>query len=173
MKLRIIWFHRLFLMAFVGCAIVTSTAQGEKPVVATPATSKFGELPVLPSCATFAPQHGDPTKGAATILIKSTSGCVIPWHWHTAAEQLMFVSGTAKIEMEGSSAHTLNKGDFVLLPAKHHHQFTCTANCLFFNSIDDAFDIHYLDKAGNEIPPDQALKPSATATKKPVPKSKE
>ena len=157
----------LLLMILAVCVVLSSNAQTDKPMVTTPATSKFGGLPVLPACATFAVDKGDPTKGPSILLIKATSGCIVPWHWHTATEQLMFVSGVAKIEMTDSPAHALNKGDFVMLPAKHHHQFTCTTNCLFFNSIEGAFDIHYIDKSGKEIPPEQALK---TPAKRPAAK---
>jgi hypothetical protein len=72
--------------------------------------------------------------------------------------------------MQDTKPHALNKGDFVMLPAKHHHQFTCTTNCLFFNSIEGPFDIHYIDKAGKEIPPEQALKTASPAKKTPAKK---
>lgn len=160
-----VFLRALLLVLAISFLNAMANAQEDKPIVNTLATSKFGGLPVLPSCATFAVQRGDPTKGASVLLIKTTSGCVIPWHWHTAPEELMFVSGTAKVEMPDSPAHSLTKGDFILLPSKHHHQFTCTASCLFFNSIEGTFDIHYIDKSGNEIPPEQALKKSTPAKK--------
>jgi quercetin dioxygenase-like cupin family protein len=169
MKLRTERFRGLFLVILVGCTVTVAKAQADKPMVTTLATSKFGGLPVLPACATFAVEKGDPNKGPSILLIKATSGCVVPWHWHTAAEQLMFVSGVGKIEMQDGQPHALNKGDFALLPAQHHHQFTCTTNCLFFNSIEGAFDIHYIDKSGKEIPPEQSLKtasPAKTPAKK-------
>jgi quercetin dioxygenase-like cupin family protein len=154
MKLLLLLFALFFSLAN------SALAQGDRPMVTTPAEAKFVGLPVLPACATFAVEKGDPMNGPSILLIKAKSGCVIPWHWHTATEQLMFVSGTGKIEMQDSRAHKLNKGDFALLPAKHHHQFTCSSSCLFFNVIDGAFDIHYIDKSGKEIPPGEALKNS-------------
>jgi len=160
MKLLNKWFGILLFALLINGLAVTALAQVDKPMVTTPATAKFVGLPVLPACATFAVEKGDPMKGPSILLIKATSGCQIPWHWHTAAEQLMFVSGTGKIEMQDAQPHALHKGDFAMLPAKHHHQFTCTSSCLFFNAIDGAFDIHYIDKSGNEIPPDEALKDS-------------
>jgi cupin domain len=100
--------------------------------------------------------------------MKMTSGCVVPWHWHTASEHLIFVSGKGKAEMKGSPAAMLGAGDYVYLPGKMQHEFTCVAACTFYDSIDGAFDIHYVDKDGNEIPADQALKagPAKSATKK-------
>ena len=47
------------------------------------------------------------------------------------------------------------------LPGKGVHQFTCVLACTFFLTSDGAFDIHYVDSEGKEIPPDQALKPMA------------
>ena len=120
-------------------------------------TAKYGSLPVLPSCASFAVERGDPTSGPSVLLIKAASGCVVPWHWHTASEELLIVSGKSKIEMEGQAAQPLTKGSYAFLPAKHHHQFTCQMQCLFFNNVAGAFDIHYVDKSGKEIPVAQAL----------------
>jgi len=44
-----------------------------------------------------------------------------------------------------------------MMPSKHVHQFTCTSACSFFVNSDVAFDIHYVDASGQEIPPDKAL----------------
>jgi len=117
-------------------------------------------------------QRGDPNKGPAVILAKFTSGCSVPWHWHTAAENLTVVSGKGKLEMKGAAvASPVAAGDYVYLPGKHEHQFTCISACTMFDSTEGAFDIHYIDKDGKEIPPDQALaakKPAAKpAAKKP------
>lgn len=156
------------VVTMIVIAVTLSVAQtSDKPMVKTAAAAKFGGLPVLPSCATFAVEKGDPMKEASILLIKATSGCKVPWHWHTANEQLMFVSGTGKVEMKDAQPHALAKGDFVLLPGKHHHQFTCVNSCLFFNSVEGAFDIHYVDKNGQEITPVEALK---TPAKKAAPK---
>jgi quercetin dioxygenase-like cupin family protein len=156
------------VVTMILLSVALSVAQTDaKAVVKTAATSKFGGLPVLPSCATFAVEQGDPMKEASILLIKATSGCKVPWHWHTANEQLMFVSGSAKVEMKDAQPHALAKGDFVMLPGKHHHQFTCVSNCLFFNSVEGPFDIHYVDKNGQEITPVEALKtPSKKAPAK-------
>ena len=70
---------------------------------------------------------------------------------------------------QGGSPETLGKGEFVLMPSKHQHDFTCKTGCEFYIVTDAAFDIHYVDASGNEIPPDQALakqKPAAGTTKK-------
>ena len=129
-------------------------------------TSKFVTLPVLPACMTFAAQRGDPTKGAAVLLLKAKSGCVIPWHWHTANENLMMVSGKGKAEMKSGGTHMMTPGDYIYMPAKQGHQFTCISNCVLFDQTDGAFDIHYIDADGKEIAPEEALKPMAKSTPK-------
>jgi hypothetical protein len=61
----------------------------------------------------------------------------------------------------------VERGGFAYIPPKHPHAFTCTTACTAFLSGDAAFDIHYLDKSGKEIPADQAL-----STGKPKPAAK-
>ena len=155
----------LVLAVCVGVAVQSAQAE-DKMVYAAKASSKFVNLPGLPKCATASVQNGDPSKGGAVILAKTTAGCVIPWHWHTASEQLMGVSGTAKIDMKDGSPVTLHPGDYVFLPGKGVHQFTSVTACTFFIVTDGAFDIHYVDKDGKEISPDEALKSKGKAPAK-------
>jgi quercetin dioxygenase-like cupin family protein len=121
--------------------------------------NKFAPLPGLPACATLAVESGDPSKGASVILLKGPAGCVIPWHWHTPTEQVMIVSGSAKVGMKDSGqTSSLGPGGFAMMPSKHVHQFTCASACSAFVSSDTAFDIHYVDAKGGEISPEAALK---------------
>jgi len=119
--------------------------------------NKLASMPGLPACVTMAVESGDPAKGASVIVFKATAGCTIPWHWHTPVEQVMIVSGSAKVEMKGGSTAVLGPGGFAMMPGKHVHQFTCPTACTAFVASDLAFDIHYVDAAGKEIPPDTAL----------------
>ena len=156
----------LFALFLIVCA-GTLVAQDDKPVVAPVSASKFAPLPVLPSCVTISVQRGDPSKGPSSILLKAASGCKIPWHWHTANENIVFISGSGKMQMkEDPKPQTVKPGDYVFLPGKHTHEFTCTANCLLFDMPEGAFDIHYVDKDGKEIPMDQVVKKPAKAAKK-------
>jgi quercetin dioxygenase-like cupin family protein len=157
------------LLFFVGLTFTHSVAQ-DKPVYVPSATNKFGGLPVIPACTTVAGLSGDPSKGAAVLQLRSTSGCVIPWHWHTSNENLMFVSGTAQVAMKDGAPATLHPGDYLAMPSKHVHEFTCVASCKLFLAIDSAFDIHYVDASGKEISMDEALKPKAKQPAKATPK---
>jgi quercetin dioxygenase-like cupin family protein len=144
-------------------AAASQTRADEHMHYAGRTASKFVTFPGLPACMTGSVQNGDPSKGASVILAKSTAGCKIPWHWHTAGEQLMFISGNAKVEMKDGSPTALHAGDYVSLPGKQAHQFTCATACTLFIVPDGAFDIHYVDASGKEISPDDALKGMAKA----------
>lgn len=155
----------------VGLAATIFAQDAGNGAVVPMAGSKFMTPEGLPACASLSTPHGDPFKGPSTILIKMRSGCVVPWHWHSANENLMIVSGKGKIGMKGAAEHALSAGDFVNLPAKHVHEFTCTSTCTFFNSIEGVFDLHYVDKDGKEITPADALK-SGAKPKAAAPKAK-
>jgi len=156
------------LSAVLVAGVATRFASAEdKMVYAGKATSKFVNFPGLPTCMTGSVQHGDPANGASVILAKSTAGCRIPWHWHTADEQLMIVSGSAKVGMKDGQPTALHSGDYLSLPGKSAHQFTCVAACTLFILPSGSFDIHYVDKDGKEISADEALKsPMKTPMKK-------
>ncbi len=152
----------LCVLAFAAITPLVALGQDQMPY-ASMASSKFMNLPMLPSCMTLAAQHGDPMKGPAILLIKFTSGCEIPWHWHTADENLMMVSGKGKAEMKSGGSHPMAMGDYIYLAGKETHRFICSSSCVLFDMIGGAFDVHYVDADGKEIPPDQALKPMAKA----------
>lgn len=130
-----------------------------QPIVQSWTSATFTGLAVLPSCSSFAVDRGDPTTGPSMLIIKMKAGCVVPWHWHTAREELMLVSGTGKIDISDFPSRVVHQGDYILLPAQRHHQFACQTDCVFFDAISGKFDIHYIDQSGKEIPVQEALKP--------------
>src|SRR5574341_1542396 len=123
------------------------------------AAMKFVTVPPLPTCATASVPKGDPTSGPSFILAKATAGCTFPWHWHTPNEHLMMISGAASLQMKDGKPVILRAGAFALMPSHHVHQFKCLSACTLYVYSDTAFDMHYVDKDGNEISPDDALKP--------------
>jgi hypothetical protein len=138
----------------------------DKMAPANSSAPKFVNFPGLPTCLKGAVQNGDPMGSGFVILAKATTGCVVPWHWHSANEQLMMVTGSAKVGMKDAAPASLHAAGYVNLPAKNAHQFTCAVACTFFIMSDAAFDIHYVDKDGKEISPDEALKSKAKAPMK-------
>lgn len=128
----------------------------EQPKIAQPATLEFATAPDLPECAKFALLRKNPATGARVTLAKWPTGCIVPTHWHTPNVELIMVSGTMRLETEGDKM--LESGGYVFLPSGHHHQFPCVKACLFYLVSDGPIDVHYVDKNGNEIPPEQALR---------------
>ncbi len=118
---------------------------------------KFDTFPVLPGCTRGAGLSGNPETGPFILLAKADAGCTVPWHWHTAAEHLMMVKGTARLDVKGGAPMTLREGGYAMLPGKHAHQFVCTRACEFYVHSDGAFDIHYVDAQGKEVPMAEAL----------------
>jgi quercetin dioxygenase-like cupin family protein len=150
------WLLTILLLILVASA---SWAQSDNGMTfAAASQSKFVNLPNLPTCMKVAVQRGDPSKGPSVLLLKLQAGCTVPWHWHSAGESLMLVSGTGKAEMKDGQPATMQKGDYAYLPGKMIHQFTATSPVLMFDMPDGAFDIHYVDSAGNEIPLGDAVK---------------
>ena len=144
-----------FAAVVVTCLFIAHAE--EMGVLRKLAENKLAPMPGLPSCVTMAVESGDPSKGPSVIVFKATAKCLIPFHWHTPTEHVMIVSGSAKVEMKGGSTAVLGPGGYAMMPAKHVHQFTCTSACAAFVNSDGAFDIHYVDTSGKEIPPDAAL----------------
>ena len=142
-------------LAFVP---TTHAGEGEEMLTVDPQTLKFAPIPGAPACVTAAPVRGDPAKGPAVLLVKLASGCRVSWHWHTANEQVMLVSGVGTLEMKDGKPLRLRAGSYALLPGRQIHQLTCSSSCMFFNTADAIFDIHYRDESGKEIAPDEALK---------------
>ena len=144
-----------FTAAFIACLFIAQAQ--ETGVARNLSENKLAPKAGMPGCVQMAVQSGDPTKGASVIVFKATPGCVIPWHWHTPTEHVMIVNGSAKVEMKGGSATTLEAGGYAMMPSKHVHQFTCVSACTAFVNSTGSFDIHYVDTSGKEITPDAAL----------------
>ena len=147
----------LSLILFISAAALGQEMAGESSG-RNVAAMKLTMIPPLPTCALGSVQSGDPSKGPSVIFAKISAGCTIPWHWHTPNEHLMIVSGVARLEMKSGKPLTLRAGGFALLASHHVHLFHCVQACQFYVYSDGAFDIHYVSKQGNEIPPPEALK---------------
>lgn len=123
------------------------------------AAMKLTTIPPLPTCARGSVQNGDPSAGPSIIFARINAGCVIPWHWHNPNESVMIVSGTARMEMRTGKPLILTSGGFAMVASHHEHQFTCqTGPCQIYVYSDMMFDLHYVDKKGNEMTPAAANK---------------
>lgn len=149
----------------VGLAVAAGLATaappgGDRGVTRNQAEMRFATVPGMPTCAMGSVQSGDPATTGFILLARMKSGCVVPWHWHSAGEHLMIIGGQVSIQMKHDARPTkLTAGGFVRMPAHHPHHFRCVRDCSLYVYSDGAFDIHYLDRAGKEITPEQALAP--------------
>jgi quercetin dioxygenase-like cupin family protein len=97
-------------------------------------------------CLASALENGDPAKGASTFILKAPPNCLVPWHYHTAEEQLIVIEGTVRTEMDGMAARALAPGGFAMMPGKAKHQFSCQSRspCLMFVTFDRTYDIFWV-----------------------------
>jgi quercetin dioxygenase-like cupin family protein len=136
---------RIFLAAALGCALTAGTARAEGAMAG--AAKPLDTVPFAAdqdvACLQSALETGDPDKGPSTWILKSPSGCLVPWHSHTAEEQLMVVSGTLLAEMTDHPPTLLGPGGFAVMGGHRAHQFTCqgAAPCVMFVTFDRAYDI--------------------------------
>jgi mannose-6-phosphate isomerase-like protein (cupin superfamily) len=151
----------LAVVAAVGESVPTHADDTEQMITLNPETLKFTPIPDMPGCASAAILRGNPRNGPAWVLLKLASSCRVPWHWHTANETLLVISGRGTVTMKDGPPLQFVPGAYASLPSHHTHQASCSRACLLFNTADAAFDIHYVDASGEKISADEALKPSA------------
>jgi quercetin dioxygenase-like cupin family protein len=96
-------------------------------------------------CLQSAIESGDPTTGRSTLILKAFPGCVVPWHFHTAEEQLIVINGAVLAEMADHRPTRLGPGGFAIMGSRMPHQFTCQAKsaCLMVVAFDRAYDIFW------------------------------
>jgi quercetin dioxygenase-like cupin family protein len=96
-------------------------------------------------CLLSAIETGDPTTGRSTLILKASPGCLVPWHSHTAEEQLIVISGTVLAEMTDHQPTRLGPGGFAVMGSHMPHRFTCQGKlaCLMIVAFDRAYDIHW------------------------------
>ena len=96
-------------------------------------------------CLSDAIETGDPESSASTLLLKATPGCTVPWHYHTAVEQLIVISGAVLTEMSDHPASLLLAGGFAVMASQVPHRFACQGKdeCLMMVIFDRKYDIFW------------------------------
>jgi len=135
-------------LRLIGTALgvlTVGSALAQQPMKGT--VNPLASLPLVQdadvACLQAALESGDPRTGPSTLILKAPVGCVVPWHWHTAQEQLMVVDGDVRTEMTGHPTILLQACGFASMPGRMAHQFTCQGSraCLMFVTFDGAYDI--------------------------------
>ena len=136
--------HRLLIGACLIAALALAQAPA-KGVMRSLADVQFEQDDDV-KCLASALESGDPAKGASTLVLKAPPKCLVPWHWHTAAEELMVIDGDVLTEMEGMPAHPLARGGYARMPGKAKHQFSCQSktDCVMIVTFDAKYDIFWV-----------------------------
>jgi quercetin dioxygenase-like cupin family protein len=131
----------------IACLAVLTGAAALAEGSATGAVKPLRSVQFSPDsdvkCLSSAIETGDPTTGHSTWILKAPPGCVVPWHSHTAEEQLIIVSGAVLAEMTDHPPTRLGPGGFAMMGSHMPHQFSCQGRsaCLMFVTFDRAYDI--------------------------------
>src|SRR5262249_56972165 len=131
----------LVVLAAVLAVAQSGRTDAEAAVAKSPQTYKFIAIPDMPACATAAILRGDPRSGPAWVLLKLGSGCRVPWHWHTANEDLVVISGRGTVSMKDGPPLQFAPGAYSHLPSHHPHQPNCSRECRLFKPPEEAYDV--------------------------------
>ena len=128
-----------------GLAVLISGAAHSEDGAIKPLSSVKFSPDADVKCLSSALETGDPTRGRSTFVLKAPPGCVVPWHFHTAEEQLIIISGIVLAEMTDHQPTRLGAGGFAVMGTRMAHQFTCRGkqSCLMFVAFDRAYDIFW------------------------------
>jgi len=165
----------LVMLAVVAAMGGPAPAHAKDPddmISLSPQMLKYIAIPGMPACATAAILRGNPRFGPAWVMLRLASGCQVPWHWHTANETLLVVSGRGSVVARDGTPLQFTPGAFAYLPAHHQHRASCTRTCLLFNTADAAFDIHYVGTNGEDVSLEEARRLSATPARRPRARSR-
>jgi quercetin dioxygenase-like cupin family protein len=134
-----------FVVLFLAAAASLSSQEQHHGVVRPLSDAKI-EQDADSKCLEGALENGDPNTGPSTFLLRAAPNCLVPWHYHTAEEQLIVVSGDVEAGMDGISPRILQAGGFAMMPGKEKHWFSCKSknSCLMFVTFDRAYDIFWV-----------------------------
>jgi mannose-6-phosphate isomerase-like protein (cupin superfamily) len=161
------WLVMLGVVAAMGGPAPAHAKDPDDMIILSPQMLRYIAIPDMPACATAAILRGNPRFGPAWVMLRLASGCQVPWHWHTANETLLVVSGRGSVVARDGTPLQFTPGAFAYLPAHHQHRAMCTRTCLLFNTADAAFDIHYVGANGEEVSLEEALRLSAPPARRP------
>src|SRR5437016_2590143 len=95
----------------VGILLAGPAETSDRAVVRPISAVKFEQDEDV-KCLKYSLESGDPRTGPSTHILKAPAKCVVPWHYHTAEEQLVVISGSVFTEMDGMPSSSLGPGGF-------------------------------------------------------------
>lgn len=132
------------LLSFGLSAFFVQSAGAADPLVVVNAAGRFESCgPEAPAGCEHVPFRGDPQVEAFHKVYRFPAGWVFPQHWHIAAENLVMIRGTLKVNSDGGSERTLRTGDYVYIPAHLVHWGSCPEDCEFYLGVEgpDSFNV--------------------------------
>jgi quercetin dioxygenase-like cupin family protein len=130
-----------FVTLLINLSLLVAAASAQSGLVTPLANVKWeGDES---KCLSSATENGNPDTGPSTLILKAAPKCDVPWHYHTAEEQLIVTQGTVHAEMDGMPAASLDPGGFAMMPSKVKHRFSCQSKteCVMFVTFDRKYDI--------------------------------
>lgn len=139
---------RALQVSLIACALAAPALQAETKHAVIPLDKVKWIVDDSPGCLSSAIETGDPATGPSTLILKAAPNCLVPWHLHTAREELMVAKGITLTEMEGMPATRLDAGGYAVMAGKQKHQFTCVSatECILFVTFDAKYDITWVKK---------------------------
>ena len=139
----------IVVAAFACVAVGASAAEMHHQVV-TPDAVKWGPPPPGVPGGAMAVLSGDPTKeGLFVVWAKFPPGYAGPPHWHSMAEHVTILSGSAYMGMgdtlDKTKGQAIPVGSFVFVPAKTRHYIWTDVEVVVQITAMGPFDIHYVN----------------------------
>jgi hypothetical protein len=133
------------LALVLSVAAGSSLAQPKMQGVLRPLTAVPFAQDADVACLASALESGDAATGPSTWILKAPTGCVVPWHSHTAREELIIVGGQVFAEMGDHAPTLLGPAGYAMMGGRMAHQFTCRGpgECLMFITFDGPYDIKW------------------------------
>ncbi|MEO6323250.1 MAG: DUF4437 domain-containing protein [Thermoanaerobaculia bacterium] len=122
---------------------------GGKVVLMAADELKWVEPKDSPPGVKMAVVWGDPEKGAHGAMHRFPGGFSVPTHFHTAAHDVIVVSGTMELTPEGGTAKKLGPGSYFSFGPKKKHSTTCVAgaDCTVYVDCMGKWDVVMPDAA--------------------------
>jgi hypothetical protein len=132
-------------MCLASFSVAPSLAQDRAPGIMKPFPSVQFKRDDDVKCLSSALEAGDAKTGPSTWVLRAPNGCVVPWHSHTAQEQLIIVAGNVLAEMPDHTPAHIGPGGFAMMGSHMPHQFSCRSRsgCLMFITFDGPYDIKW------------------------------